>query len=766
MKKLFINKLPFILLTLIVGTFFLLPAINGKVPIPSDALIGLYHPWRDIELGGFNQGKYPVKNPLITDPILQTFPWRILVIDNLKALQLPLWNPYNFSGQPLLANIQSSVFNPYNLIFIFLPFVYAWPAQIALSLIVTSAFMYLFLRSLNLSKVASVLPSFVLPFSGFFVAWMTWGTVTITASFLPLILFSINKINEKLSATYVMILIFSTAFLFLSGHTQTAIYVLLVSFLYSAFKSSIDKKYSLFLLTSLCICLGVIVSSVQLIPSLEFLNLSNRTNDIEYFPQKEDWFLPLQHIAQLFVPDFFGNPTRANYWGIWNYGEFVSYSGIATLIFALFACFKKNKTILFFAGLLFLSFIIATKNPLSSLPYTLELPVLSSMQPSRIIFLLNFSLITLSAFGIDAFIKSRSLKINYGIIFIFISFVLLTFIAVNYKNNFSEFNATNIALKNMIVPFGVLVLLAIVINSFRFIYNFKLFILLTSAILVFDMFYFAYRYIPFSSLNTVFPQTRITDFLSAQEKPFRVMTTDRRIANPNSLSAYKIESVSGYDPLYLKKYADFIKNWQNPQSFNNDLAFNRFITPENYESPITNLMNVKYLLTFDEITKPGFNKVIEEGQTKLYLNENYKARIFPVSEVIRVNKHDDLSKLNLSDFSRVYSSEYEHKNGDTNSQITISEYKDQSIRVKVNAQRETPLYISNINYPGWKAFINSNEIPLREVNYIHQSVLVPPGENELFLAYKPGSFKLGLIISIIAIAISFMLSFSVWKKYQ
>ncbi len=132
MKKLFIKYQYLGLLLVIVFSFFAPKLITGKVPIPSDSLLGLYHPWRDNSYQGYNPEKFPVKNPLITDPILQTYPWRFISIENIKHLNFPLWNPYSFSGQPLLANVQSAPFGILNIIFLVLPFKASWIVQIIL----------------------------------------------------------------------------------------------------------------------------------------------------------------------------------------------------------------------------------------------------------------------------------------------------------------------------------------------------------------------------------------------------------------------------------------------------------------------------------------------------------------------------------------------------------------------------------------------------------------------------------------------------------
>lgn len=98
--------------------FFYPTVLYGMLPAPTDTLIGLYHPWLDLYAVKSPSG-VTFKNFLITDPIRQQIPWRKLVIDSFKEGKLPLWNPYNFSGMPLLANIQAGAWYPLNILFFF-----------------------------------------------------------------------------------------------------------------------------------------------------------------------------------------------------------------------------------------------------------------------------------------------------------------------------------------------------------------------------------------------------------------------------------------------------------------------------------------------------------------------------------------------------------------------------------------------------------------------------------------------------------------------
>src|SRR5690349_18216233 len=54
-------------------------------------------------------------------PSLQFYPWREYAFDLLRNGQIPLWNPYNGAGAPLIANYQSALFYPINWLGFFLP---------------------------------------------------------------------------------------------------------------------------------------------------------------------------------------------------------------------------------------------------------------------------------------------------------------------------------------------------------------------------------------------------------------------------------------------------------------------------------------------------------------------------------------------------------------------------------------------------------------------------------------------------------------------
>src|SRR5258708_5870465 len=66
-----------------------------KVPFPSTYAVNFFPPWN-----AYHLYDGPVKNNAMPDVITQMYPWRYFTIQSWKAGQIPLWNPYSFSGTP------------------------------------------------------------------------------------------------------------------------------------------------------------------------------------------------------------------------------------------------------------------------------------------------------------------------------------------------------------------------------------------------------------------------------------------------------------------------------------------------------------------------------------------------------------------------------------------------------------------------------------------------------------------------------------------
>ena len=159
----------------------------------------------------------------------------------------------------------------------------------------------------------------------------------------------------------------------------------------------------------------------------------------------------------MIAPDFFGNPSTLNYRGSWNYAEQIIYIGLLPLVLSVIPFSSSmlfTPSIFFPVILVILGVIFSVDSPISRLPYQLRLPLISDLQPTRLSYLITFGLSTLSAFGLNEFIKHPR-KLLSKIMTIFAIFAILLFALLVISSKFSP-DAKLVSQRNLIFPFATL----------------------------------------------------------------------------------------------------------------------------------------------------------------------------------------------------------------------------------------------------------------------------------------------------------------------
>lgn len=742
-------------LVLVVGIFFYPTLRYGKLPTPTDALVGLYHPWRDLLADRYPRG-VPFKNFLITDPVRQQIPWRKVAIEQWKQGKVPWWNPYTFSGTPLAGNIQAAVFYPLNILFFLLPFPVAWVLLIILQPVLAGIFLYIFLRHLKLHPLAATVGAISWSFSGFMIAWLTWGTIGHVVLWLPLILLSIDKlavgrnsISLHSNSVWWGLLVGALVLEFLAGHAQLSFYVITFAAAYAFFRiRSLERKKVRFLLKMLgwAGAAFVALTSVQWVPLWGLLAHSSRVME-ETLWQKRGFFLPWQHLVQFVAPDFFGNPATMNYWGEWNYGEFIGYIGMVPLLLALIATLSDWGRSKFWVVVGGMALLLALPTPLAKLPYFFKLPLLASLQPTRFISLVDFSLAVLAALGADTILKGRRNKWRGPLFLVGGGLVGLWLVSWAIPQSSLEPAVIQnffVARRNLVLPtvlFGAgsfFLWLSIKVRSIRTAALFTLVI-----ITVFDLIRFGWKFTPFTPREYFFPETKVISFLQSQPKPFRVMSLDDRILPPNVASYFGIETIEGYDPIYLARYEQFLAVVaRGKPDITPPYGFNRILTLKNIDSPLLPLLNVGYVLTLSDLDRPFLQKVFQEGETRVYEYLSSLSRMYLAEHVVAAEA-DEAELVALFDKRKELAAvgprglDILSLPLSTDESVEIVRYSPSELVLNVHVRNKRLLVVGNVFAPGWTARIDGGKVPLIRVNYTFQSVVVPTGSHQVTLRAGP-----------------------------
>ena len=186
--------LAFAFLLLLVLLFLWQGTLAGKALLPTDALFS-FLPWRPYAT---QLGVGIPHNELIADMVLQNFGWKELIKSTLLQGQLPLWNPYVFTGMPLLAAGQgAALYPPAALLFTLLPIAQAYVWFTALHLLLGGLFTYLYLRIIGAGRWGALLAAAAFSLSGFLVVSFQWPQMVGAAVWLPFLLACLEQVFRR-----------------------------------------------------------------------------------------------------------------------------------------------------------------------------------------------------------------------------------------------------------------------------------------------------------------------------------------------------------------------------------------------------------------------------------------------------------------------------------------------------------------------------------------------------------------------------------------
>jgi hypothetical protein len=739
--KLFERYWPLFIFVLLVIVFFWKYFFKGLIPLPADFIVGTYYPWLNYNWG--IEAGVPVKNPLLSDVVSVIYPLRMLVVDGLRNGELTLWNPHMFAGYPLFANFQIAALSPTMIFYFISDSITAWSFQIIFQPFLALVFTYLLCRELGMGKIASVAGSVIFAFSGFNIIYLEWGAHSMVAAFIPLIILLSLKTYKNRSLTHGAFLSIVLTFQIFSGYPQLVLYTLIAALLFILIYPKRLIKKNLFFVFIFLI-LGLILSSIQLIPALELFFDSQR--GVEAIAEL-DAFLPYQNLVTFIAPDYFGNPATFNYTGMGTYNLNAGYSGVVSLIIAIIgARHSSDKRLIKVLSIIFLgTLIIALKHPLSFFLLENSFHGGQAASATRILVMANLSIALLAATGLE------SLNKNIKNAYLYALPVLLILIALII---FSYFKGYSVGLKNLLLPTLMVSLTAINLFIYRVIpkYKNKVTILLV-VLIALELFRYGWKFTPMTNRRYVFPETNLTRKLQ-EDKINRIHFSD--VIPMNMWVPYGLSSLGSYDAVFPARTAKYIATGNS-----NDVSSTmstRFASIDDSRSPLVDIAGINRILSlsseYDEYDN-DLEYLFKDVNVYVYENKSVLPRFKLFNdwevvnddnrqlEMILDNNFDFTNKVVLSD------SPVSEMPSDIDSEASINliRYSPDEVELKLFTVSGGVLFLSDTYYPGWKVFVDDKEKEIIRANYLFRALEVGPGEKQIRFIYDPLSVRIGMWIS-------------------
>lgn len=777
-------KNPFLILSCITAIFFWQVFIRGYVPFPGDLLLSEYNPWRQSAYFGYAPGSIPSKVQYF-DVIREFYPWLNFTISELKRGTIPLWNPYNFSGQPHMANYLTAVFYPLNFIYFIFGTINGYTLMIMLAPFLTSLFMYVYAKKIGISTLGSLLSALILAYSSYMTDWLEFGVVGHTLAWFPLVLYAIENLRSSKSVKQFIVFTFAMTASLFAGYPMDFLFYFSFAFLYFIYIAYVDyktkKQSCMTLVTHVlpCFAFSLLIGSIQLFPAIAYFIKSARVSIPYDFFIKNMLVQPYQLVMTL-IPDYFGNPVTRNYWLTTSYVSLTLSFGIAPLLFAFIFIsnlHKKNFTIhyreIFFTVSLFFIYLLIVRTPLTELLYKIKIPFFSTSSPTHLLTIGIFIWGILAGRGLDLYLKNKEK------LFMLLP-IALAFSAAWAGILFIPKTYQIVALRNTIYSSGIFfaILVLFILGSKKV--NLKKFIvILIILITIIERFIAFQKFNPFTPKAYVYPDSEVLVHLQSISGIDRFYGYGTAKIESNIGMLYQLHSTDGFGAINYSFYNGFIRSSKDGKIVKKFTHENRSVAeiasgygkddlPQNqYRMRILDALGVKYIL--DRVENPKDNTT------------------FPPDRFLRIWENTDgwviyknayaAPRYLLTDKIKYYSTDEEFENifFDPNfnpresillekrvkpritvlpaSQkiIDLVTYEPNTIIFRTNTDAPQILYISDTYDSGWKSFIDGRKAETMKANFALRAVYVPAGTHTVRMKYTPIEFVVGAYVSLAGI---------------
>ncbi|MBA4312062.1 MAG: hypothetical protein C0417_05490 [Chlorobiaceae bacterium] len=696
------------------------------------------------------------------DFLYQFYPFRNFAAVSLAGGELPLWNPFTFSGTPFQADIQSAVFYLPNLILTLfvsggkLNF-YWLEIQIILHIMLAGVSMYYLAKEFELPNFAALITGVVFSLSGFMITHAIHQVIICQVAWFPLIVLLFRRAILQRSITAMIIggIVLGNAIL--AGFPQVSLYIILFLFFYFLFELFYAWKENLLSgsLKRSAIAAGFILfaiafTAIQLLPTIELAPLSQRAT-ITYEKSQEGQ-LSWQQLITLIIPKYFGSSGAqgSTYWGIgayWVYWETCFYLGTPALILIIFSAikFRLNRYIVFFFGVGIFSILYALGDNFILHNFFFHyIPGFDKFRSvGRITLLSTFSFSLLAGFGAQALfelIANSSQRMRQMMIGVAVVTVIL-FLATQagwMQNTADPRVAGQIHTDSVDASITMLIISFIAIGLLFFISRRYSVLLLLSGYLILqfiDINIFGFTqnngdinpdeyYRRTENLVQYVRDAGKTEYFRVNSRRENTMILDR-----NQGMVDRIFMMEGYTPLSLQRIYPPVKDFDRA----------------------CDLLNAKFRLVVDES-----NRYMNLAPSNTYL-----PRAFFVYKSTIIRNEDSVSAYmmdpNFDPRSIVVFEDDPHFKIDGiagSGNVTITSYSLNNISLRAETPNDGFLVLSEIFYPGWVAYIDGLPSPVYRANWSLRAIPVQSGKHEIVLRFEPESFRRGTWITLLTIMIS------------
>jgi hypothetical protein len=658
-----------------------------------------------------------------------TFPWDFRGVqlplitflrDELRENRFALWNPYNYGGYPIYANIQACFFHPLVFLSAFissrltwysLPMLLEWAVVLQVWLGGLAAY-HLF-RNLGLGAAPAWTGAVMFETGSYFASRAEHIDSMMAAAWMPLAWLAVWKLRNNLRMDWLAVLVAALGLSIWGGFPQATVAVFGSTVMFAALLAALRMARGTVMVWAVSGCaLGILLAAVPFIPTTQLTELSVAKYRADYLGTGGGLYW--QSFVSLVAPNHYNIFDISRFKGPWDPTFLYLYSSIGGLLLAIFALTaRRNRTTALFALLLLFGSLwmlgdktIVWRTFFPLLPEQIRIGI----HPEYTYCIFSLAIAGLAAMGLDSIRIGDPARWAIGAIIA----VDLFLVGSGRPMNSSPLRGDPVTR-----------------DAFD-----------GNAVLL----------------------SEVRRYVDQSLPPWRIDTVDSNLGWTYGAPILQVPSASGISPLapenaiQLRLFLHDGNRW----GWNYPL--------EKLDSPVLDLMNVRYVLTrAADVPRLGaisrFRHIASLPSTEVFENTAVLPRFYFVRrarQVASLAEARDLIEHGQIDFrdTAVTDGPIDLPPGDDSSApgaVGVVKYEPSRIELSLRTSRASLLVLSETYYPGWKAWIDEQPAVIHPVDIALRGVVVPAGAHQLRMEFRPVILPVSLGISLataIVLAIS------------
>lgn len=689
------------------------------------------------------------------DLAYQVLPWYQAEARAMHARVFPLWDPYQWSGQPLLGQMQPGAAFPLNWPLFLAPLKngyiqLAWVHRhFVLMHLLAAWFMYWWCLDTGASRFAAVLAGAAFSFSGY-VGTVPWPQMLHGAMWIPLIFLFFRRAAEGEGAAWWRNSVWcggAAGLSLLSGHHQAPMYSLAALagvWIYYLWTGR-GRRRRLAAVLGVAAATAFLAGALQLLPAWEYGSRAYRWIEL---PQP----VRMQETAPYFAQYNLGIFPLSFLGVVWPKAHLTTdpFLGFVMVSFALFgvaAGWERREVRLF--GVLAVVAAAYTAGHYSlvhGLAYGLAPFLDKARSPGHAIFVFQFAALTVAAQGADLWFGRASAetwrrRIVRGLAATgLLAWALLFWLYLNLK--FETNPGDHVALSSIVAWLLAAVLYGVWcghVTAGAARWSVVLLALFEMSITSYYM--FAHRDDPKRAvyLKKLREPAGLMSFLKAQPRPFRFDAASREEFQANLGDWEGLEETSGYLATVSDRLYDFV-GWDWAKA--------------------GRVLNTVFTIAKEPSRAAQREVFADSSGWRIYRNDDALPRVWMVHQVRRAADAAQAAAMFRSpDFDPkretilIGGAAPALARCPTEGAAGLDWHGMHRLRAWTSSPCEGMLVFGEPNFPGWQARVDGRPVPLHAPFGALRGVVVPAGSHTVELVYRPYSVYWGAALSAIGLAL-------------